>query len=159
MIFVYLAGPIAGCTVMEAKDWRAYVSRLFLPGIVGVSPLRCEPPNDGKYDAPEEWAKQKQDLRFGTGSAIVAKNKLDVNACHVTLAYLPREINERRPSYGTIMEVGWSGISGKPTILVTDDPYLEQHPVVTHDIGWVLPNLDMAAEVVNGVFGIYAKGA
>ena len=41
--YVYLAGPIAGCTEEEATEWREYVCTYFPHGIVGISPLRCEP--------------------------------------------------------------------------------------------------------------------
>ena len=43
ILYCYLAGPIAGCNRAEANDWRAFVSERLPPGIVGGSPLRCEP--------------------------------------------------------------------------------------------------------------------
>ena len=41
--YIYLAGPIAGCTEEEATSWRDYVNSMLPYGIVGISPLRCEP--------------------------------------------------------------------------------------------------------------------
>ena len=75
----------------------------------------------------------------------------------MTLAYLPKIINDRRPSYGTIIELAWAYEAGKPTILVTDCPVLREHPVVNVCAGWVLPSLDDAMEVIKGVLGEYVR--
>lgn len=151
--FVYLAGPIAGCTEDEAKDWRTLISRKFLPGIIGVSPLRCEPSVDGRYDIRE--GSQQKDPRFGSDKAIASKNTFDTLNCDLVLAYLPKEMNDRRPSYGTICEVAWAKVAGKQVLLVTDDPYLQAHPVVQDCVAWNLTTLDEAVEVVNGILEVY----
>jgi nucleoside 2-deoxyribosyltransferase len=155
--FVYLAGPIAGCTGGEANDWREYVEDRLPPGVVGVSPLRCEPIIGERYGEPGDYASHLEqiDQKFGSAKAIASKNMFDVKTCDFTLAYLPREINDRRPSYGTIIEMAWAHGQNIPVILVTDDPYLQQHPVVDATTGWILPTLDDAIEVINGVLTVY----
>ena len=148
---IYLAGPIAGCDKSEANDWRAYVSdQLSHARIKGISPLRCEP------IVGERYMMNYADPKFGTARAISSKNIFDVRHCDMTLAYLPREINDRRPSYGTICELAWAHILGKPTLLVTDCPMLQQHPVINVNAGWVLTDLDEAIEVIVGVLADYA---
>lgn len=148
---VYLAGPIAGCDIGEANDWRRSVRSLLEPyNIEGISPLRCEPITGPRY--LPEYA----DPKFGTARAIASKNVFDVRHCDMTLCYLPRELNERRPSYGTIIELAWAHIIGKPTILVSDDPYVRRHPVIQACAGWQLDTLDDGIEVVVGVLGDYA---
>lgn len=145
---VYFAGPIAGCTKGEANDWRdEFARRLADIGVRGVSPLRCEPL------IGERYMLNYVDPRFGTPRAIASKNAYDVRSCDLTLAYLPREIIERRPSHGTIIELAWAHILGKPTILVTDDPYLQEHPVVQACAGWNLDNFEDAYDVIVGVLG------
>lgn len=149
---VYLAGPIAGCDKGEANDWRNSVgAHLELHGIRGISPLRCEPLIGERYELGCE------DPRFGTARAIASKNLLDVRSCDMTLCYLPRELNDRRPSYGTVGELFWAHGSGKPTILVTDCPYLQKHPVVQAASSWSLTTLAEAIEVIVGVLGDYAR--
>jgi nucleoside 2-deoxyribosyltransferase len=107
---VYLAGPILGLTVAEANDWRDDVaSRLWSYGIVGISPLRCEPPGisgtyAGTYDDP----------KFGTLKAIASKNVFDTKACDLTLCYIP---NRPEPSVGTIIELALAYAYHKPVIL------------------------------------------
>ncbi len=64
---VYLAGPIAGCDKGEANDWRWHVAgKLRASGIVGISPLRCEPLVGERYMVGYE------DPRFGTARAIAS---------------------------------------------------------------------------------------
>lgn len=147
--FVYLAGPIAGCDKGEANDWRSWICDQFAEGIVGVSPLRCEPLIGDRYNL------QYDDPRFGTPRAIAAKNEFDTRLCDMVLAYLPREMNERRPSYGTILEIAWAHMLGKQVILVSDDPYVMKHPVIDGAVGWKLSTLDEAVDVINGVMEVY----
>ena len=152
MIEIYLAGSIAGCDKGEANDWRNTVSAaLAQHGIVGVSPLRCEPIHGERYGVSYE------DPRFGTARAISSKNFLDVQRCAATLCYMPKDLNERRLSVGTVIELAWAHALRKPTILVTDYPFLLEHPVVNANASWVLATLPEAVDVIVGVFGVYAK--
>ena len=149
MTHVYLAGPILGCTQSEANDWRHYVSATLAPhGVTGVSPLRCEP------IIGERYGNGGTDPCFGTARAIASKNYLDVQSCALTLAYMPKTA---RLSLGTLIELAWAHSLRKPTILVTDDPLLTDHPVVQACAGWVLRDLDSAIEVIVGVLSVYSK--
>lgn len=150
--FIYLAGPINGCEEGEAKEWRKYVQSKFNKGIVGINPLRCEPPaacSTGKYAATYS------DPKYGLARAIHGKNWLDTVACDFVLAYLPKFANDRRPSYGTVMEIGWASAMKKPICLVTDDPVIVAHPVVNTAANWILNTLDESVELVNGIFTDY----
>jgi nucleoside 2-deoxyribosyltransferase len=81
---IYLAGPIFGATGAEANDWRRDMTARLAPhGIVGISPLRCEPIVGDRYDVAYA------DPCFGTPEAILGKNFLDLRACDLTLAYMP----------------------------------------------------------------------
>lgn len=152
---VYLAGPVAGLTEDEAKDWRVEVQMALADhNIMGISPLRCEPATDGRYDVPDNT--QDNDKRFGTAQAIGSKNEFDARSCDMMLAYLPM-VPGRIPSVGTITEIGWGKALNKPVILVTNDPYLQDHPVIQHCASWSLDNLSDAVDVLIGVLGDYAK--
>lgn len=152
-VFIYLAGPICGCNHGEANDWRQYVADRLKPhDIIGVSPLRCEPLIGERYtfDYP--------DPRFGVPRAIAAKNRADVRRCDLTLAFLPLPVPPRVQSYGTIGEMFWADADDKPTILVSDDPYVMRHPVLDAAAGWKLDTLDEAVDVIVGVLGAYVGG-
>lgn len=148
---VYLAGAIAGLSEAEAKDWRAYVIDKLAPhGIVGVSPLRCEPP-----DSNGNYKLNYDDPKFGTARAIKGKNIFDVQNCDITLAYLPKPKEGGRASYGSMWEVGAATALGKRVIIVSDDPNVKNHPLFGGTCDWPLATLDEAIEVLIGVLGVY----
>ena len=149
--YIYLAGPIAGCTETEATEWRDHVCTFFPHGIVGISPLRCEPLKKG-LTYTDEGATPKM---WSDPRAIATKNWLDTESCDLVLAYLPKELNDRRPSYGTVIEIGWAIGLRKPLIVVSDDKYLTEHPLIKHNASCRLDNLEDAADVFVGLFGDY----
>jgi hypothetical protein len=150
--FVYLAGPILGCTAGEANDWRRYVAdKLNEHGVVGISPLRCEPLIGERYSA------NYPDPRFGVARAIAAKNKYDVQSCDITLAYMPAVMGEKI-SLGTLGEIFWADMIEKRVILVSDHPKIVEHPVVDAAVDWKLNTLDEAIDVCIGVLGGYTGG-
>jgi hypothetical protein len=149
---VYLAGAITDCDNGEANDWRRNLThRLSTLNIAGISPLRCEPLMGERYTLTN------QDPRFGTARAIASKNFLDVQTCDLTLCYMPKIINERRLSIGTIIELAWAHSMRKPTILVSDYDFVTSHPVVQANASWILDSMDDAMDVIAGVFGDYAR--
>lgn len=149
---VYLAGSITDCNKGEANDWRhEVICRLAEHNISGISPLRCEPLIGKRYKLTHA------DPRFGTAKAIASKNFYDVQSCDMTLAYMPASMNKRRLSIGTICELAWATALRKPTILVSDYPFILEHPVVQANASWILGTLDEAMDVVIGVLAAYAQ--
>lgn len=178
---IYLAGPIFGTTGAEANDWRRDMSARLAPhGIIGISPLRCEPIIGERYDL------HCGDPCFGTSEAIVGKNFLDLRACDFTLAYFPtppeiaemdevisqldgkeyaREIEtlkrlaRKSPqrSIGTVGEISWAYALQKPCAVVSDDPLVRHHPFTSVQPNWRLSTLDEAERLIVGLFADYAK--
>lgn len=159
--FVYLAGPIAACTYGEATDWRLRVAKALAQrsdyGIAAVSPMRMK-----------EWAARMEkiegnyaaaagaDYRItGTPMAIRTRDHFDVKNADLLFAYLPREMNERRPSWGSAIEIGWASAYQKPVVLVTDDENLAKHPLILGSVGWIVPTLEEGIEAVLSVLGAY----
>lgn len=150
---VYLAGPICGCNKSEANDWRDYVAaKLAEHSIIGISPLRCEPIVGRKYKLVYD------DPKFGTPKAIKAKNAFDLRNCDITLAYLPIPAEGKKQSYGTIWEVGAAHMLNKSTIIVTDDKFVAQHPLLGGAADWCLDDLNEALDVCIGILGGYNGG-
>ncbi|HCA51619.1 MAG TPA: hypothetical protein DEP24_00910 [Mycobacterium sp.] len=168
MKYVYLAGPILGCTKGEANDWRKYVDDrvskrldITMPPemdcwvrskIRGISPLRCEPIVGEVYTAIYD------DPKFGTAKAIGVKNLYDTKAADIVLAYLPKPAAGKERSLGTVLEIGWAKAIGKPVIIVTDDPFVQGHPVVQFCADWMLDDLDQAVDVIVGLLAGYEGG-
>ena len=151
--YIYLAGPIAGLNEQEATEWRSEVQELLPYGIIGISPLRCEPVKEGMTYTDEGAT----DPMWSDARAINAKNWLDTESCDLVLAYLPKVMNDRRPSIGTIIEIGWAIGLRKPLIVVSDDDQYMEHPLIKHNASWRLDNLSDAVEVITGLFGDYVK--
>lgn len=142
---VYLAGPISDNTTAEANDWRnALKARLADVGIVGISPLRCEPKTDGVYQLFYD------DICFGTKKAIAGKNRYDVKRCDATVAYLPSL------SVGTLIELGWAKGYEKPVVVVSTLPGVYNHPLVEESSNWIVPDFDYAYEIIVGLLGDYS---
>lgn len=151
--FIYLAGPIKDCDKGQANDWRTRIQSALPNGVVGISPLRCEPLIGKTYKATYT------DVRFGTASAITAKNRFDTLNCDMVLAYLPKELTNIRPSVGTTLELGWAMAIEKPIILVTDDPAYSEHPLIQRKVDWIVDDFDTALEIIQGLFTDYIKAA
>ena len=154
---IYLAGPIAGLNKQEGTAWRDVVSNDLREAsngnIIGISPLRCEPVQPGmKYDEPGAVDKLWSDPR-----SINAKNWLDTMSSDLVLAYLPKVYNDRRPSIGTLIEIGWTIGLNKPLIVVSDDNQLLDHPLIKCNAAWRLNELEDAVEVIIGLFGDYVS--
>lgn len=155
--YIYLAGPITGCTENEAKDWRQMAKDTLThisPNLIGVSPLRCEP------CIGETYSSSYEDPRFGTEKAISAKNWFDTKMADMVLAYLPRVKFEEgmRESMGTILEIGWASGKDIPVITVTDEPHYIENVVLNGQCSkWVFQSFEPAFDVIEGILGVYAK--
>ena len=160
--FVYLAGPISGCDFDEATYWRDAVSRKFLPGIVGVSPMRvkewCE--NLGVIEGTDQYQAHTTDAEYlisGESHAIRARDFNDVKNADMVLMYAPQDVIQRvGHSVGTLIELGWASAQGVPVVLVTDHPMM-LHPLVRESAGWIVPTLELGVEAVNSVLSAYVE--
>lgn len=153
---IYLAGPIADCTLGEATFWRDYVTGRLADNLVGISPMRekgAEVAPDGKIPGNPD---QFKDTLMSNGRAIYTRDRYDCTHASGLLVYLPRSFNERRPSYGTAIEIGWASGANIPIVLVSDDDYLVNHPIVSGCVGWIVDDLDKGVEAINKIFGAYA---
>jgi len=67
---------------------------------------------------------------LGTAEDIFVNTKSNVEECDIVFAYLPKCINERRASYGTIFEISYGFALGKKVFIISDDEYVQSHPVM-----------------------------
>lgn len=152
---IYLAGPIAGCTDVQANNWRAdFSARLRAHDMIGVSPLRCEPLVGERYGMGYACP------MFGQPAVIQAKNLTDVRRCDATVAYLPAALAEEvgHPSVGTICELQWAYMEDKMRILITDLDYVRNNPVIAATTPWRFgeaDGFDRALEVLTGILDVY----
>ena len=140
MKYIYLAGPIEGCSKEEITDWREDMTNhfcLYGEGIRTVNPFRCE-----EFLEPQCLPVQRPTVDSATARAIFDKNWYDCQQCNAILAYLPKEINDRRPSIGTLLEIAWFISMRKPIFIVSDDPVYVLHPLIKTNTGWIYDNFE-----------------
>lgn len=150
-IYIYLAGPIRGKTEAGACVWRDQIREVLAqinPAMIGVSPLRCErPQDDGNYPV---------DYSYAFAHEITAKNLLDVRRCDVVLAYLPDA-----SSIGTLQEIGWAVGLEKPVIVVSADDAVLTHPVLMATVPFLFDcrggkgGWKKALSTIKGLFEVY----
>lgn len=161
MRYIYLAGPISGCNYGQATDWRDHVGTLFSPGIIPISPMRlkdwCKKIKAiGDVKQYEAAAGEDDFLISGESHAINTRDMNDVSTCDMLFVYMPKELNEKLGvSVGTIKEIGYAAALRKPMVLVTTDKKVANHPLIREDVGWIVPTLELGAQVVNSVWQAY----
>ena len=138
--FVYLAGPIEGCDNDEINKWRDKCHLMFNDFIVGINPYRAE------MHADTSESRKRMAM----------KNYMDTQSCDLILAYLPKEINARRPSYGTTFEIAWGYSLRKPVVIVSDDPQVHHHPLMDMS-GARFWDLEEAIDYINVLLGEYER--
>ena len=107
-MIVYLAGPIEQCSEDEVHLWRNYVSDHIPIDIAVLEP---------RYD-------------LGSAGEIFHNTKQNVERCDMVFAYLPKGVNDRRPSYGTIFEISYGHALNKQVVIISDDEDVHEHPVM-----------------------------
>ena len=118
---IYLAGPIEICSEDEILVWRNYVENKLKGSFEIITP---------KY-------------HLGSDSEIFENTKTNVEECDIVFAHLPKAINERRASYGTIFEVAYGFAINKTVIVISDDEFVHKHPVM-NQISEMFYSLDAA---------------
>lgn len=162
---VYLAGPIAGTSWDEATGWRDWVAaELEKRGLAAVSPMRMKEWYK-EHDAAltdYSWLAEKNNREYllsGEPHAIGMRDFNDVATSQGVLAYLPKEINDRRPSWGTSIELGWATAQRKLVVLVTDDPSLESHPLVRTHVGFIVDDLGLGVDAMAAALGVFSDAS
>ena len=69
---------------------------------------------------------------LGSAGEIFEDTKNNVEMCDVVFAHLPKAINERRASYGTIFEISYGYALKKRVMIISDDNFVHTHPVMSN---------------------------
>lgn len=117
MLTVYLAGPINGCTDEECKGWRAEARRLLEPLCAVIDPM--------DFDC--------RGLEGEMANEIIRHDLEQLDKSDAVLA------NATKPSWGTAMEIVYSGLAGKPVFAFccqpsdSTSPWLRGHCVMVYE--------------------------
>lgn len=157
---VYLAGPIDGLSYRDGIEWRdAAREELAKEGIHAMSPQR------GKDYLMEhksltdrmDFGKQEElfkDNPMSTAKGILTRDRFDAINCTVLLVNF---IGAKQVSIGTVMEIAWAHLQGKPIVVCIDpdDEIHGNHPMLRETYSWAVPSLEMGVQIVKGIFAGY----
>lgn len=155
---VYLAGPIDGLSYAEGNDWRE-----FARGRLGAADIKALSPQRGKnYIAGTELAKEmcftEQEKLFGdnplsTSRGLLTRDKFDALNCSVLFANFK---GATRVSIGTVMEISWAYLQGKPIVIVIEEDNVHRnHPMLRETFSYVTDNLEEGLDIVKAIFEGY----
>jgi nucleoside 2-deoxyribosyltransferase len=150
--YVYLAGPIYGCSYDEAVGWRREVCDSLLPGIVGISPMRMKEFLEKNDRIGHHYSHEPI---VGAPMPIASRDFFDVQKTDAILAYIPQWSTSRRPACGTLLELGAAIAWGKPIILISDDERICESPLIIGKVGWQLRSLAEGIAAVNSILAGY----
>jgi nucleoside 2-deoxyribosyltransferase len=136
---VYLAGPIEGLTHKQATSWRLEAENYFADNnIKTLSPMRnklflesLESISSASLAAESEKISKTHPMvkLLSSDQGVMARDFNDCKRADVILAVILDQVG--RPSVGTMMEIAFAFAMQKPVILVTDDPALMNHPMIS----------------------------
>lgn len=140
-MYVYLAGPITGCSYEEATEWRAYVTEKLERYARLLSPMRDKDfliMEQNIEDHCEEWF-------TSTVRGIRTRDQFDVMRADVILANL---LHAKKPSIGTVCEIAWAHLLQKPIVLVMEDGNPHDHGFIRDMANFIVDDLDRAIQIV-----------
>jgi nucleoside 2-deoxyribosyltransferase len=147
---VYLAGAIAGLAFDDATDWR-HAAKLYLGerNIETLNPMRAKEAlgsqNAGQIST--NFNDYKQNGAFFTAKGIMTRDSTDVRRADALLVNL---LGLKKPSLGTVMELGWAFILNKPCVVAIEaegNPH-DNHPMIHEAMPFRVTTLDEAFDSV-----------
>lgn len=142
---VYEAGPITGCTLAEATEWRERLRSLLPPEIRLANPLRqqaiLKDQNEifqGGYDS---------DL-YNNRRALTVRDRFDCMRADLVFVNF---LGAKRVSIGTVCECAWADSHRIPLVIAMEADNIHRHEMITEMAGWVVPSLEIAAKVITHI--------
>ena len=157
---VYLAGPIDGLSYADGVSWREYAQRnLAVDEIKGLSPQRGKGyiADNAEIAGEMDFAKQEEHFvnnPMSTSRGIMTRDKFDALNCTVLFVNF---LGATRVSIGTVMEIAWAYLQGKPIVVVIEenDEQHKNHPMLRETFSYVVSDLDEGLDIVKGIFAGY----
>ncbi len=140
---VYLCGPITGQSLSEATGWRQVVAAALAGQVQIIDPTREALDLARRCGAAATRVLTVERLLHGKRT--VARDRFDVRRSDVVLACF---LGAKQASIGSIGEIFWADVMGKPVIIVREEDNPHNHDMLNEIAGWIFDNLDQAVEQV-----------
>lgn len=148
---VYLAGPMAGLTLEEAREWRFAITCQLDRTFEFLDPCRNKESlsttvYDGvldKHGNPEHF--------MCDGKTVFERDTHDIARSD---ALLVNFLGSKQVSVGTIMELGMAYCGGIPVVVVMDDGNIHDHLFTRQVALTVVPDIDQGLRVLRSLFNL-----
>jgi hypothetical protein len=140
---VYLCGPITGTSLSEATRWRQIVAAALSGQAEIIDPTRDTLDLTRRSGIAATRALTAERLLHGKRT--VARDRFDVRRCDLVLACF---LGAEHASIGSIGEIFWADVMGKPVIIVREEDNPHNHDMLNDIAGWIFDNLHQAIEQV-----------
>lgn len=154
---VYLAGPIANVSGINAVEWRYYCTHKlegYKPEIRVRNPMRAKVSKLYNLKSISDNFHTYQDFGvFFKSRAIMTRDFNDVKQSTVLLVNL---LGAKQPSLGTIMEMAWAFALQKPCVVAIEpegNPH-DNHPMIHEAMSFRVASLDEAIYAVVTILGV-----
>jgi nucleoside 2-deoxyribosyltransferase len=146
MIYGYTCGAMNGYSLSEANWWRKEITQYFEEN---SNNIRIINPTRGKSDT--DRLDTGYDKSFRSEKRYIFRRDMnDVRRCDFLFVYLP--ISEKGISIGSLVEIGWATVLGKPIFVVTNNVSLQKHPLINGSAVWIGDSLEQGVEVVTDFY-------
>lgn len=145
---VYLAGPMTGLSLSESVEWRKYSAVILYDrySISSLIPTRwVELGVDGQMVLNATYP----EIPGCTSSAIFKTDFYDVKRSDALLVNFMTET--KKPSIGTIAEIGWAYALGKPIVIAMGPNEFNRHPMIVEAATVIVDSLDKAIDSVGRI--------
>lgn len=148
-MFVYLAGPISGCSFAGCTEWREGVIKdLAQDGIIGVSPMRSKEYLSKLESISATGQEYAHMSAMSTPKGVTTRDRFDTQRATVVLVNL---IGAKTVSIGTMIELGWADSVRVPVVLAMEPGNAHEHMMVESIAGFRLSTLEEAVSVVKAI--------
>jgi len=152
--FVYLSGPIKHFTYADANAWREQAAAAFLPGIIGINPLRGKEflANEGVMG--EDVLRKHFDQPFIKDAELVSRDHHDVINANALLVNL---LGTTKVSIGTMAEMAWAyDRQIKMCLVMEETGNVHEHPFIRGMAHFRATTLADGISKINALLGPYA---
>ena len=146
---IYCSGHISGLTYKGCTDWYKELQSHINSNIMLLAPMRFKQ----FLNTGEIIQGTYEHELFGTTSSIYTRDIMDVRNCDMVVANL--DLLPNKVSIGTVVEIAVAVELRIPVVLIMKDPKtnVHNHPFITKMAGWIVPDVETAGRVINGVCG------
>ena len=148
--YVYLAGPISGCSYNGCTEWRDGATAVLRQnGIIGLSPMRAKDYLAGLESISSDGKDYAHMSVLSLPRGVTTRDRYDTQRSNVVLMNL---LGTTKVSIGSMIELGWADSARVPVVLVMEESgNVHEHMMVSEVIGYRVTTIQDAIHVCKSI--------